>query len=176
MDDVIRHARAVLVTTPVRWSNLVECLSPDVLALPPAPGEWSAVECLQHLIDAERFVLPVRLRAFLAGQEAFPGFNPDEQGSKPAGQTPAELAAEFARLRAETLVLLDKVTVSDLGRQARHAELGMVTLGEMLHEWAGHDLMHTVQAERALLQPFLRASGPWRHYFADHDVDLVKHA
>ena len=24
----------------------------------------------------------------------------------------------------------------------------MVTLGEMLHEWAGHDLMHTVQGER----------------------------
>ena len=25
----------------------------------------------------------------------------------------------------------------------------MVTLGELVHEWAGHDLMHTVQGESA---------------------------
>jgi hypothetical protein len=30
--------------------------------------------------------------------------------------------------------------------------------------------MHTVQAERALMQPFVAGSGPWRGYFADHDV------
>jgi len=37
---------------------------------------------------------------------------------------------------------------SDLMRTALHAELGKVTLAEMLNEWIGHDLMHTVQAER----------------------------
>jgi hypothetical protein len=44
----------------------------------------------------------------------------------------------------------------------------MVTLSEMLHEWAGHDLMHTVQGERAILQPFIEGCGPWKPYFADH--------
>jgi len=39
-----------------------------------------------------------------------------------------------------------------------------------VNEWAAHDLMHTVQAERALMQPFLAKSGPWRPYFADHDI------
>ena len=38
------------------------------------------------------------------------------------------------------------------------------------NEWAAHDLMHTVQAERALLQPLIGGSGPWRLYFKDHDV------
>jgi hypothetical protein len=46
----------------------------------------------------------------------------------------------------------------------------MVTLGELIHQWAGHDLMHTVQGERAILQPFIAGSGPWRGSFADHDV------
>jgi len=86
-----------------------------------------------------------------------------------------ELAAEFARLRAIQLEALKTVTTSDLARTARHSELGLVTLGELIHEWVGHDLMHTVQAERALLQLFIAGCGPWRPYFADHDKghDLV---
>ena len=35
----------------------------------------------------------------------------------------------------------------------------------MIHQWAGHDLMHTVQGERALLQPFIEGCGPWKRYF-----------
>ena len=87
-----------------------------------------------------------------------------------ASQSPAALAAEFAQLRAESLRALAEVTTADLARTARHSELGLVTMGEMLHEWAGHDLMHTVQAERALMQPFIRGCGPWQAYFKDHIV------
>ena len=48
--------------------------------------------------------------------------------------------------------------------------LGSVTLAEMLHTWAAHDLNHTVQAERALMQPFLLGCGPWRTFFRDHEI------
>jgi len=84
--------------------------------------------------------------------------------------TPIEWAAEFAKLRAGSLELLSKVAEGDLKRTARHQELGMVTLGEMLHQWAGHDLMHTFQGERAILQPFIDGCGPWKVYFSDHAV------
>jgi hypothetical protein len=40
-------------------------------------------------------------------------------------------------------------------------------------EWAGHDLMHLVQAERAVMQAFIPGSGPWRRYFSDHDADVL---
>jgi hypothetical protein len=30
--------------------------------------------------------------------------------------------------------------------------------------------MHTVQAERAMMQPFIRGCGPWLKYFVDHLV------
>jgi hypothetical protein len=119
------------------------------------------------LVDTEKWVFPVRVKALLAGQD-FQAFDPGTQGTKP-NSTPADLAAEFARLRAANLEALKTVTTSDLARTARHSELGLVTLGELSHEWAGHDLMHTVQAERALLQPFIAGCGPWRPYFADHD-------
>ena len=71
----------------------------------------------------------------------------------------------------DSLAALKKVTVNDLSRQARHQELGVVTMNELLHEWAGHDLMHTVQAERALMQPFIQGCGPWQSYFGDHFVE-----
>jgi hypothetical protein len=173
MDDLIERVKSVLMTTPERWNNLVDAISAEALSQQPMPKEWSAIECLQHLIDTERNVFPVRVRAFLAGQD-FPAFNPDVEGSKADKPRPVEMAAEFAHLRAESLTLLASVTPADLSRTARHAELGIVSLEEMLNEWAGHDLMHTVQAERALMQPFLRACGPWRFYFADHDAELPK--
>jgi hypothetical protein len=108
---------------------------------------------------------------FLLAQQDFPAFDPDSQGAPPApGQSPADLAAEFQRLRADGLSRLDGVIPGDLTKKARHAELGMVTLSELLHEWAAHDLMHTIQAERALMQPFIQGSGPWQVYFQDHFV------
>ena len=170
MNDILKEARTILQTTPRRWTTLAQNLSGSVLNLPPARGEWSAVDCLQHLVDAERWVFPVRVNALLAGQD-FAAFDPDSQGTIPnSHMPPVELAAEFAALRANSLALFDQLTTSDLTRQARHQELGIVTLSELVHEWAGHDLMHTVQAERALMQPFIQGCGPWQSYFRDHVV------
>ncbi len=173
MNDLLTSAGAVLTATPARWASLAQ--APDeLLSLPPAPGEWSALECLQHLIDTET-VFQFRVHAFLEGRD-FPGFDPDAEGTKPeVGRAPAELAAEYARLRAASLDVLVRLTTGDLDRQAVHQELGKVTLSEMVHEWAAHDLMHTVQAERALMQPFIRDCGPWQGYFKDHYVvDVVE--
>ena len=168
MSDILVWARTILVTTPQRWTTLTATLPAELLRLPAAPGEWSALECLHHLVDTERLVFPLRVNYLLAEQD-FPAFDPDSQGSPPvAAQSPAALAAELARLRTASLALFDTVTSADLEKRARHQELGLVTLSELLHEWAGHDLMHTVQAERALLQPFIRGCGPWLSYFADH--------
>jgi hypothetical protein len=170
MEDVLVWVRAVLTSTPARWRSLAETLPAELVSQPPAPGEWSALECLQHLVDTERWVFRVRVQALLAGQD-FPAFDPDRQGTKPgAGQSAAALSSEFARLRADSLALLAQVGPADLGRKARHQELGPVTLGELVHEWAAHDLMHTVQAERAVMQPFIRRCGPWQPYFVDHVV------
>ncbi len=62
----------------------------------------------------------------------------------------------------------------DLRRTSQHPKFGTVTLAELLHTWAGHDLMHTVQAERALMQPFMLGCGPWRAFYRDHEVSAPK--
>jgi hypothetical protein len=121
-------------------------------------------------VDTERSVFPARVGHLMRGED-FPAYQPDEEGKGPMEDpTPIELAAEFARLRTGSLALLAKVGAGDLSRAARHQKLGMVTLGEMIHEWAGHDLMHTVQGERAILQPFIDGCGPWKQSFSDHII------
>ncbi len=172
-DNLLGHVQVVLSTTAARWQHLAETLPVELLTRAPAPGEWAALECLQHLLDTEEWVFPVRVEALLAGQD-FPAFDPDAEGRKPdASQPPGKLAAAFARCREASLALLAQVTPADLPRQARHSELGLVTLAELLHEWAAHDLMHTVQAERAVMQPFIAGCGPWRPYFSDHDLEAA---
>jgi len=168
MFDVLKETLPVLQITPRRWTDLTAKLTPELLSREPAPGEWSALDCLQHLVDAERWVFPLRVKAFLAGED-FPGFDPDAQGEISSRiKSGTELAAEFAQMREESMKLLETLQSSDLERRAVHGQLGSVTLGEMLAEWAAHDLMHTVQAERALMQPFIPLSGPWDVYFKDH--------
>ena len=173
MNTLIEQVQAVLSTTPERWQRLVGTLPGDLLAHSPAAGEWSALRCLQHLLDAERLVFPVRLHAFLTGQ-AFVDFDPNQEHSGPDAQTPEQLVAAFARARQDSLALLSQVKDDDLGRTAQHPKLGTVTLAELLHTWAAHDLNHTVQAERALMQPFMLGSGPWRSFFRDHEIVVTK--
>jgi DinB superfamily len=158
---------AILSITPDRWKQLTSTVPEPLLHRSPAPGEWSAMDCLAHIVEAERQVFPVRIRAILAGQD-FAAFDPDAEGIHITDKAGADLANEFARLRTESLKLLATLVESDLPRTAKHQELGIVTLENLLHEWAGHDLMHTVQAERALMQPFIAGCGPWQSYFKDH--------
>lgn len=170
MDNIITELKAVLSTTPGRWVALTELFSESSLRRRPAPGEWSALECLLHLIDLDRGVFPQRVHALLAG-ENFPAFFPDEDGASLREDVSAGvLAAEFDALRRENLKLLDGISSADLDKTAVHAELGPVTLGNLLHEWGGHDLMHLVQAEQALMQPFIDGCGPWEVYFTQHKV------
>lgn len=168
MPTVLDHVMIMLNATPARWLSLAQHTTADLLKRVPAPGEWCALDCLGHLLDTERWVFPARVKAFLAGQD-FPAFDPDSQGTKPEQYgTPLHMAQDFAGLRAETLALLNTVTAADLPRRQLHAELGPVTLEEMLNEWIAHDLMHTVQAEQALMQPFIAGCGPWQSYFVKH--------
>ena len=174
MTDLISRTIGILRIDGDRWQALATSLDRELLVRPPAPGEWSALDCLGHATDTEAAVFAARVRALLTGQAVLASYDPDAESTPITADTdPAALARRHAALRAESLALLGTVGETDLDRTARHADLGPVTLRELLNEWAGHDLMHLVQAERAVMQAFIPGSGPWRRYFADHDVDVL---
>ncbi len=172
MSHTIETFRSMLAPLPAYWIFLAESVPDDLIRRPAAEGEWSALQCLSHLLDTERMVFPARVRVFLSGGDSFAAFDPDEEGTDYSQMSAPQVAQEFARYRRENLQLLGQVQPQHLLQEARHSELGMVTLEEMLNEWVAHDLNHTVQAERALMQAFIPGSGPWRHYFRDHDIEM----
>jgi hypothetical protein len=169
--DLVKRTVAILRVDGARWQALAAGLDRALLLRPPAPGEWSALQCLGHAADTEAVVFAARVRALLEGRPAFASFDPDREATPITADTdPVTLAARHALLRAESLALLATVSEGDLERTARHAELGPVTMRELLNEWAAHDLMHVVQAERAVMQAFIPDTGPWRPFFSDHDA------
>lgn len=166
MIEELAAAAALVSTTPERMRALFTTLPEELLARPPSPGEWSALQTLEHMAETETAVFTRRFDAFLNGEPGFPAYNPDPQGNARA----ADLLDALARGRRHNLDLLERVTAADLDRTARHAEHGEVSFRTQLLEWAAHDLNHVIQAERAVIQPFIEGSGPWRPSFADHDV------
>src|ERR687885_616520 len=147
MDDVLDAARRVVSTTAARWEGLVDTLPEELLERRPAPGEWSALECLQHLLTVERLVIPVRVRHILEARPELIPYDPDAPREPLPERTPSELVAAFAdERRANEEALLAHVTPADLERSSYHPEFGTVTLRMLINLWAAHDLQHTVQA------------------------------
>lgn len=171
MNDVLDAARRVLSTTAARWQSLVNATPTELLERPPAPGAWSAAECLRHLLTVERLVIPVRVRHLLEGRQQLIPYDPDAPREPDPERTPRELMAAFAARRRDSEALLAELTPTDLKRSSHHPEFGTVTMRDLLNVWAAHDLQHVVQAEEALMQAFIPGTGPWRYEFADHDVE-----
>jgi hypothetical protein len=118
----------------------------------PEPGEWSANECVGHLIEAERRGFAGRIRTILAG--AASGARPaleawDQVGVAAARRdhlrAGAELAAEFDALRADGLALVRGLRQGDLVRVGDHPEVGPLRVDELLGEWVHHDRNHIRQ-------------------------------
>lgn len=167
--DVLDPARRLLSITPERWRSLVEITPEELLQRPPAPGEWSAADCLKHLLLTERVVFGERLRAILEGRD-LPSFDPNEPRAPEPEQTPHDVATALTAERSANLTVLNELTPADLERCGAHPQYGMVPLRVVLNTWIAHDLQHTVQVEEALMQAFIPGTGPFRFRFADHDV------
>jgi DinB superfamily len=121
----------------------------------PEPGEWSANECVGHLIEAERRGFAGRIRTILAGARADGSFESPtlETWDPPAVaearhdnmRPAAELASEFAAARADSVVLVRSLSDRDLGRSGNHPEVGVLRVDELLAEWVHHDRNHIRQ-------------------------------
>ena len=129
---------------------LMEGLTAAQLSQPEAPGKWSMLHVLEHLIDQE-IVSSFRLRSVVAEDEPeLRGYDQDRWAQRlHYGETDASpLLDELAALRRRNVRLLERLTPAELGRVGRHAERGRESAGRICALTAGHDLVHRQQLRR----------------------------
>jgi DinB family protein len=120
----------------------------------PAPGEWSALEILGHLVDAE-IVLAGRYRWVLAHDEPpLVGYDQDLWVDRLRHQDddPAEMLALLRALIRSHLRLWAKSSESERARVGIHAERGPESFDLSFRMLAGHGLFHLAQIRRTLAQ------------------------
>jgi hypothetical protein len=120
----------------------------------PEPGEWSALECLGHIVDSE-LIGSVRYRWILAENEPpLLGYEQDlwVSGLAHGRDDPALLVELFTALRRSNLDLWTRRPAEDRVRFGIHAERGPESYEMTFRLLAGHDRVHLGQARRALDQ------------------------
>jgi DinB family protein len=139
--------------TPGKLRPILEDAGSD-LRRRPAPGEWSVLELLGHLADAE-IVMSGRYRwAISQEQPPLLGYDQDQWVARlhHNDDEPGEPLAIFSALRAANLRLWSRTPADDRGRVAIHAERGPESYDLMFRMLAGHDRFHLEQMRQTLRQ------------------------
>src|SRR5215470_17404708 len=123
-----------------------------------APGKWTVKEVLGHLSDTERIFAYRALRIARGDQTPLSGFEQDDY-VKTGGfgeRTLAELAQEFAYVRAATIALLGSLDEQAWVRRgvANKNEISVRALAFII---AGHELHHMRILEERYLATIPRA-------------------
>jgi hypothetical protein len=128
----------------------------------PASDRFSIAEVLAHLSHSEGHCYRMRVDRFLA--EEMPEFEPDDAQMHLElykNGDPDEDFAHFEEQRETNIELLRGLAADAGSRKAKHRTAGEITLSQMLHEWAMHDLGHVRQiAELVRARKYLAGAGP----------------
>jgi hypothetical protein len=142
---------AVQQATPAQVRQLVDEAG-ELLWRRPADGEWSALECIAHIVDAE-LVSSSRYRWILAHEQPeLIGYDQDrwvDHLHQPM-EPPDELLHLFEALRRANVALWQRTPVAARDRVGIHRERGPESYGLTFTLIAGHDRFHLAQARRAL--------------------------
>jgi len=158
----------ILAQTPRTLQELLGTATADDLEWQPRPDRWSISMVLAHLADVEEKGFVSRFRAMATEDNpllpAYDQLALFRGGEKFDGRAELE---RFAGLRWKTLEWLNELPASLIGRTGRHEELGgTITGGQLLHEFAFHDLGHIRQImELYRSHAFYPKMGVFRSYY-----------
>jgi hypothetical protein len=141
----------VQARTPDVLAELVERAG-DALRTRPAEGEWSVMELLGHVFDAE-IVMAGRYRWVIAHDEPpLAGYDQDLWVSRLRHNDaqPEELLSVFRVLRSANIALWVGSTPQQRARVGMHSERGPESFDLSFRMMAGHDLFHIEQANQTL--------------------------
>jgi hypothetical protein len=152
----------LLEATPAILRALMKEISEEDARWKPADDRFSIAEVLSHLSHGEGHCYRARLDRFLT--EEMPEFEPDDAQvhlELYKNADPKEELANLEKQREANIELLKGLPAETGERKATHTTAGRITLSQMLHEWALHDIGHIRQiAELVRARKYLAGAGP----------------
>jgi hypothetical protein len=151
----------LLEATPAVLRGLMCELTDDDARWKPAPDRFSVAEVLAHLSHSEGTCYRLRLDLFMSQDR--PELEADDAQMHLAlyrDADPEDAFDQFEEQRESNVEYLRDLPASAAHRIAHHPEAGEITLVQMLHEWAMHDLGHIRQiAELVRARKHLAGAG-----------------
>jgi hypothetical protein len=143
-DSVLERfsGRRILEQTPDTLDALLASTTAEDRDWQPNPERWSVNMVLAHLADVEVNAFGKRFRAMAEGDSPMlPVYDQEGFFGGKRFDGVSELS-DFRQRRQNTLAWLVSLPASLADRTGRHGELGPITFGQLLHEFAFHDLGH----------------------------------
>jgi hypothetical protein len=138
--------------TPATLRAMLEGMPAEAVDAP-GPEGWSAREVVAHLLSIHDAANVQRLR-FMLDQDNPEIPNVDEEAVLQASGMRAwsleKLLDEYAAVRGEAMSWISALSREELERTGRHQVAGEVTIADILHHIAYHDLLHIAQVATLL--------------------------
>jgi hypothetical protein len=149
-----------LASAPRLLFEVCSGASPERMSRPLAPGKWSPLQILQHLVGGDKEALLPRIEKILNEDHPFLASYDQDLWMKQYGDVfnrkAVSLLDEYARLREKTMVLLFDLDLAGWHRTGQHEERGDITLFELASYFAHHDEHHRRQIAEFLATPIAR--------------------
>ena len=162
--QLLPAALDVFASTPSTLRALLARLPEEAISAPGAEG-WSAKDVVAHLVSLYGPTLVGRVRPILEHDEP-PLPNADEAAILEASglrrKPLAELLDELERQRVEAVAWLRGLSDEQLRRVGIHSAAGRVTVADLIHHKAWHDLLHIEQVCRLIAGPLDERRGAMR--------------
>ena len=150
---------AQLENTPEILRLLLDGLTPEEANWKPAANRWSIAEVIEHLSHVEGHGFRSRVDLMMASTlPEILEYDQEEFSAKGqySGRDVEDSFDHWEDQRASNVEFLRTLDESAMARQGRHERLGVISLGDLLHEWAFHDMGH--------IRQFLELLRSQRHY------------
>jgi hypothetical protein len=155
---------SLLEKTPAILEMLLRDVPTDILDWKPTADRWSISEVLGHLLLVEQLYGDRAKRIVVDNNPTLAKYEePDQfQLRKMPGRQYLE---DFVALRQAHFFFWHGIPSAAGSRTGVHPEMGAVTLLQLLHELANHDLGHLRQiAELYRAKAFYPHAGPFQRY------------
>ena len=162
--STLQPAVSLLEKTPPMLELLLRDVPEDILDWKPVAERWSITEVLAHLLVIEQLYGDRAKRMVVDDNPQLARYVPPDEPA-PHQRTARQHLDDFVAARRAHIFFWHSIPASGGSRTAVHAEMGQVTLLQLLNELANHDLGHLRQiAELYRAKAFYPYAGPFQRY------------